>query len=156
LTNPHQQAEKPDKVRRMFAAIAGSYDLNNRLHSLWRDQAWRRYAVRAALVKPTDAVLDVACGTGDLTQAFAAAGCAKVTGLDSFTAEMLHIAEQNDVDWPPRMANESPTYRATPQNLPFLTHRLTSSRSPSASGTSPTPPKQWGSSSVSSGPGAGW
>jgi NADH-quinone oxidoreductase subunit G len=52
----------------MFSAIAGSYDLNNRVHSLWRDQAWRRFAVKSASVKPGDAVLDVACGTGDLTE----------------------------------------------------------------------------------------
>ena len=39
LANPHGHAEKALKVRRMFAAIAGSYDLNNRVHSLWRDQA---------------------------------------------------------------------------------------------------------------------
>ena len=48
----------------MFASIATSYDLNNRLHSFGQDQAWRRKAVRLASVKPGDAVLDVACGTG--------------------------------------------------------------------------------------------
>jgi demethylmenaquinone methyltransferase/2-methoxy-6-polyprenyl-1,4-benzoquinol methylase len=89
--NPHAHADKPTKVRSMFAAIAKSYDLNNRLHSLWQDQAWRRFAVRKADVKPTDRVLDVACGTGDLTEAFARAGAAEVIGLD-FTAEMLDIA----------------------------------------------------------------
>lgn len=77
----------------MFAAIAGRYDLNNRLHSFGRDQAWRKAAVRAAAPKPTDHILDVACGTGDLTRAFADAGAARVTGLD-FTPEMLRIARQ--------------------------------------------------------------
>lgn len=89
--NPHAHADKPTKVRSMFAAIAKSYDLNNRLHSLWQDQAWRRFAVRKSDLKPTDRVLDVACGTGDLTEAFARAGAAEVVGLD-FTAEMLEIA----------------------------------------------------------------
>lgn len=78
----------------MFAAIAGRYDLNNRVHSLWRDQAWRRFAVRAAAVKPGETVLDVACGTGDLTEAFAQRSpAAKVIGVD-FTPEMLTIAER--------------------------------------------------------------
>ncbi len=54
----------------MFAAIAPSYDLNNRLHSFWRDQAWRRQAVKIAELCPSDVVVDVACGTGDLTLAF--------------------------------------------------------------------------------------
>src|SRR5512141_557185 len=70
LNDPHHHAEKASKVRRMFAAIAGSYDLNNRVHSLGRDQAWRRFAVRQAAVRPGDVVVDVACGTGDLSEAF--------------------------------------------------------------------------------------
>lgn len=77
----------------MFAAIARSYDLNNRLHSLWQDQAWRRFAVRKAEVRAGDRVLDVACGTGDLTLAFAKTQAAEVVGLD-FTAEMLEIARE--------------------------------------------------------------
>ncbi len=89
--NPHEHSEKAAKVRSMFAAIAGKYDLNNRLHSFGRDQAWRREAVRMATVKKTDRVLDVACGTGDLSRAFADAGAAHVTGLD-FTEEMLDVA----------------------------------------------------------------
>jgi len=91
--NPHARADKATRVEAMFAAIAGSYDLNNRLHSLGRDQAWRRAAVRMAKPKPTDTVLDAACGTGDLSQAFANAGVAQVTGTD-FTAAMLDIARQ--------------------------------------------------------------
>ena len=58
LADPHHHAAKATKVRGMFSAIAGSYDLNNRVHSLWQDQAWRRYAVRTAGVKPGEAVLD--------------------------------------------------------------------------------------------------
>ncbi|MBL8747152.1 MAG: bifunctional demethylmenaquinone methyltransferase/2-methoxy-6-polyprenyl-1,4-benzoquinol methylase UbiE [Phycisphaerae bacterium] len=92
-SNPHAHAEKAEKVRRMFGAIAHRYDLNNRLHSFGRDQAWRRAAVRLAGVGPADHVLDVACGTGDLTRAFANAGAAEVTGLD-FTPEMLDIARR--------------------------------------------------------------
>lgn len=89
--SPHARSDKPERVRRMFAAIAKSYDFNNRVHSLWQDQAWRKFAVRWSGVKPTDAVLDVACGTGDLSEAFARAGAASVIGLD-FTYEMLEVA----------------------------------------------------------------
>jgi demethylmenaquinone methyltransferase / 2-methoxy-6-polyprenyl-1,4-benzoquinol methylase len=77
----------------MFAAIAGRYDLNNRVHSLGRDQAWRRFAVRHALVIPGDRVLDVACGTGDLTEQFARTDAAEVLGVD-FTPEMLEVARR--------------------------------------------------------------
>lgn len=92
LVNPHANTEKADKVRGMFAAIAKSYDLNNRLHSMWRDQAWRRFAVKQAMVKPGEHVLDVACGTGDLTQAFAErTPASRVVGAD-FTEAMIRIA----------------------------------------------------------------
>ncbi|MEM9374102.1 MAG: class I SAM-dependent methyltransferase, partial [Planctomycetota bacterium] len=67
----HHRDDKAEKVQAMFGAIADSYDLNNRVHSLWRDEAWRKAAVRMAGVKPGESVLDMACGTGDLTQAFA-------------------------------------------------------------------------------------
>jgi demethylmenaquinone methyltransferase/2-methoxy-6-polyprenyl-1,4-benzoquinol methylase len=91
LTDPHAHADKPERVRRMFGAIARSYDLNNRLHSLWRDQAWRRFAVRQAAPEPNDVALDVACGTGDLTMAMLRGGAGRAMGLD-FTPEMLDIA----------------------------------------------------------------
>lgn len=77
----------------MFSAIAGSYDLNNRVHSLGRDQAWRRAAVKAATVRPGDVVLDVACGTGDLTEAFARTPAGSVLGVD-FTFNMLQHAQR--------------------------------------------------------------
>lgn len=94
LADPHGHAGKAEKVRAMFASIARSYDLNNRVHSLWMDQRWRRHAVRAARVRTGDVVVDLACGTGDLTEAFAVrSGAAKVIGID-YTPEMLDIARQ--------------------------------------------------------------
>src|SRR5688572_30955568 len=98
LANPHAVADKRSRVRQMFAAIAPSYDLNNRLHSLWMDQYWRRRAVKLATLKPTDTIVDVACGTGDLTLKFARRlrslndpdtfNKGQVVGID-FTLEML-------------------------------------------------------------------
>lgn len=106
LQNPHEVADKRSRVQKMFAAIAPSYDINNRLHSLWQDQRWRRKAVRLAELHPLDDVVDVACGTGDLSLAFAA-GLERarewetpredlhgdVLGID-FTFEMLPIAKR--------------------------------------------------------------
>ena len=97
LANPHTVQDKAARVNKMFSAIAPSYDLNNRLHSLWMDQHWRNVAVKMAEVKPTDTIIDVACGTGDLTLKFArripANATGKVVGLD-FTYEMLPIAKK--------------------------------------------------------------
>jgi demethylmenaquinone methyltransferase/2-methoxy-6-polyprenyl-1,4-benzoquinol methylase len=95
LSNPHAVADKRQRVRSMFAAIAPSYDLNNRLHSLWIDQWWRRRAVKLAELRAGDRVVDVACGTGDLAIRFARAGKEgkQVIGID-FTYEMLPIARR--------------------------------------------------------------
>jgi demethylmenaquinone methyltransferase/2-methoxy-6-polyprenyl-1,4-benzoquinol methylase len=89
--DPHARSDKAAKVRDMFASIAGAYDLNNRVHSFGLDQRWRREAVRMSEVRLGETVVDVACGTGDLTELFATSGAAKVTGID-FTAPMLDIA----------------------------------------------------------------
>src|SRR5579871_3610346 len=75
LANPHAVADKRTRVQRMFAAIAPSYDVNNRVHSLWIDEYWRRKTVQLAQLAPADCVIDVACGTGDLTLKFAQAVC---------------------------------------------------------------------------------
>jgi demethylmenaquinone methyltransferase/2-methoxy-6-polyprenyl-1,4-benzoquinol methylase len=89
--DPHRRGDKPQKVQAMFSAIAGAYDLNNRLHSFGLDQRWRRAAVRMARVAAGDDVVDVACGTGDLTELFAGTAARSVLGLD-FTPPMLEIA----------------------------------------------------------------
>lgn len=89
--NPHEDREKARRVHAMFEAIARRYDLNNRLHSFGRDVAWRRAAVRAARVGPRDEVLDVACGTGDLSAALHEAGVKRVLGVD-FSQSMLDLA----------------------------------------------------------------
>jgi len=104
--DPHADSDKARRVRDMFAAIAPSYDLNNRLHSFGLDQRWRSKTVKLAELKPTDRVADVACGTGDLTLAFArglqrarqAEGLGtlepgQVVGLD-FTVPMLELARE--------------------------------------------------------------
>src|SRR5439155_20044763 len=91
LVNPHALADKRQRVRKMFAAIAPSYDLNNRLHSLWQDQRWRRKAVKLAGVRANDVVVDIACGTGDRTLAFASAKPQAAIGV-AFTFEMLPLA----------------------------------------------------------------
>lgn len=124
LADPHAVADKARRVERMFAAIATSYDLNNRLHSLGWDQAWRRAAVRLTDVRPGDVVVDVASGTGDLAMAFAnprsglrsrpgAAAWAsgsripprRVLGID-FTEQMLVLARRKR----PHLSTGSPAH----------------------------------------------
>lgn len=119
LADPHTLADKPARVQKMFGAIAESYDLNNRVHSLWQDQRWRRFAVRSAMVKLGEHVLDVACGTGDLTEAFANSPAAQVTGVD-FTRAMLDIAEhKRPARLPPELAAKVSYQEGDAMNLQF-------------------------------------
>jgi demethylmenaquinone methyltransferase / 2-methoxy-6-polyprenyl-1,4-benzoquinol methylase len=79
----------------MFGRIAGRYDLLNHLLSGNVDKSWRRLVARtlsSSLVEGAR-VLDVACGTGDLSLTLARAGAASVVGLD-FCRPMLEIARR--------------------------------------------------------------
>lgn len=116
--NPHAAADKQERVRRMFASIAGSYDLNNRLHSFGMDQRWRRFAVKQAGLKGGESVLDVACGTGDLSRLLAEAGAQRVTGLD-YTEEMLAIAREKRGKSEGQVARAIEYVRGDAQALPF-------------------------------------
>lgn len=65
----------------MFDDIVGRYDLVNGVLSLGLDRVWRRAAVRAVPFGPGDRILDLGCGTGDLSRQLARAG-ARPIGLD--------------------------------------------------------------------------
>ena len=52
----------------MFDTIAPRYDLMNRLMTFGLDQAWRRGAVGSLALAEGALVLDLACGTGDLSR----------------------------------------------------------------------------------------
>ncbi len=117
--DPHAFTDKADRVRRMFGAIAHRYDLNNRLHSFGRDQAWRRRAVALCRVGAADRVLDAACGTGDLAEAFADAGAREVCGID-FTPEMIDLAQRKAARRRRRAGVAVPAYRlGDAMDLPF-------------------------------------
>jgi demethylmenaquinone methyltransferase/2-methoxy-6-polyprenyl-1,4-benzoquinol methylase len=82
-------------VHRMFSRIAPRYDRANRWMSFGTDQRVRRRAVSLSEVRPGDAVLDCATGTGDLALLFdqAMGGRGRVVGTD-FNADMLALAER--------------------------------------------------------------
>ncbi len=65
----------------MFDRVAGRYDLLNRILSFGLDRGWRRRALAALELGDGARVLDLACGTGDLTLALARGG-ARVVGVD--------------------------------------------------------------------------
>lgn len=74
---------------------AGEYDLFSRLMGLGKNARNSRMVVEMAQVKAGEAVLDVACGTGNLTLTAAsyAGPTGKVFGIDS-SPEMIELAKK--------------------------------------------------------------
>lgn len=101
-------AERAQAVQAMFNGIAPRYDLLNHVLSANIDRLWWRKTARAfqpILHDPNASVLDVCCGTGDMTLALLRlrpAGGRPVVALD-FAASMLGRA---------RMKFASPRYSA--------------------------------------------
>ena len=80
----------------MFSGIAGRYDLLNHVLSLNIDKSWRRRVrseLQAVLADPNAVVLDVACGTGDVSLELRRDAAATVIGTD-FCRPMLIIAQE--------------------------------------------------------------
>lgn len=61
--------ERPVFVNRMFARIAPTYDLMNRLMTFGQDQGWRRKLLDACNLPPHGSLLDIGTGTGDIAYA---------------------------------------------------------------------------------------
>ena len=60
--------EKAVAVRSMFDRIGARYDVVNRLMTFGLDVRWRRRAIRELRLPAGSLVLDLACGTGDLSR----------------------------------------------------------------------------------------
>lgn len=76
-----------------FDKIAKNYDRLNLIMTLGFDRRWRRHAVKSLGLHPTDIVLDVACGTGDMAEELHRVGDCKVFACD-ISDEMLAVARQ--------------------------------------------------------------
>ena len=102
------EAAAAEHVREIFNSIAPSYDRLNHLLSMGLDRRWWNRTARAfrnVLARPDTRVLDLCCGTGDMTEALLKlrpANAVPVIGLD-FSAAMLNRARQKfaaaNVEW---------------------------------------------------------
>jgi len=86
-------------VREMFGGIAARYDFLNHFLSLNIDKRWRKavkLTLRDVLDREDAVVLDVACGTGDLSFELQRNARARVIGAD-FCHPMLAVAQSKRV-----------------------------------------------------------
>jgi demethylmenaquinone methyltransferase/2-methoxy-6-polyprenyl-1,4-benzoquinol methylase len=96
--------KSPQRIERLFDSIAPWYDFLNHFLSLGIDLSWRRFTARRLINSGTVSgdVLDVCCGTGDLTFALREQygrvlnGERSFYGID-FSEEMISRAKQKAV-----------------------------------------------------------
>jgi demethylmenaquinone methyltransferase/2-methoxy-6-polyprenyl-1,4-benzoquinol methylase len=95
LTDPENNLPEDHarRVREMFAQISPRYDLLNHLLSANIDRKWRKVVARKLhqLLPSGSTVLDVACGTGDLSIELFESANVSVIGAD-FCRPMLELA----------------------------------------------------------------
>lgn len=87
--------EKQRVVQEMFSSIAPRYDLNNTLLSMGLHHRWKRLAIQKTRLRPSDQVLDLCSGTGDLALLMAKTigPEGKVVALD-LNEKMLQIGKK--------------------------------------------------------------
>jgi|WetSurMetagenome_2_1015567.scaffolds.fasta_scaffold283180_2 demethylmenaquinone methyltransferase / 2-methoxy-6-polyprenyl-1,4-benzoquinol methylase len=79
----------------IFTAVPPRYDMINHVITLGMDTGWRKLAARTIVKEKPQRVLDIGCGTGDLSVNIAklAYDGIEITGLD-FSQPMLDMAKQ--------------------------------------------------------------
>ena len=110
------ESEKAKKVGGVFHSVARSYDLMNDLMSAGMHRGWKRFALEVSGVKSGDKVLDVACGSGDLSKLFARkVGPTGEVVLTDINASMLAVGRNRLVD----AGVVAPALQCDAEKLPF-------------------------------------
>src|ERR1700704_5065376 len=65
------RGDKAERVRSVFASVAGKYDVMNDLMSGGAHRLWKEFTLSLTGLRPGQRALDVAGGTGDLTTGLA-------------------------------------------------------------------------------------
>ena len=103
--------KSPDSIHTMFNMIAGNYDKINDIMSFGTHKIAKFMSIKNLDIKPYDNVIDLCCGTGDLSRMIKKIQPdACVTGID-FSERMLEIAKDK---------NRNEQKRVTDQNIKSL------------------------------------
>jgi len=91
--------DKAGLVRSVFDSVATRYDLMNDLMSGGMHRLWKRFTIDHAAVRPGQAILDLAGGTGDLALKFSRlVGDSGHVVLADINAAMLREGRRRMVD----------------------------------------------------------
>jgi demethylmenaquinone methyltransferase/2-methoxy-6-polyprenyl-1,4-benzoquinol methylase len=92
-------SEKAERVRSVFASVAGKYDVMNDLMSFGVHRLWKQFTLSLTGLRPGQHALDVAGGTGDLAR-----GMLKQVGkegrvvLSDINLKMLEVGRDRLLD----------------------------------------------------------
>lgn len=84
--------ERERRIRAVFQAVAGRYDLMNDVMSFGIHRLWKRRMAKAAAAQPGQFVVDLAGGTGDVARLMAVPGCMVVVCDPS--SEMMAVGRE--------------------------------------------------------------
>jgi demethylmenaquinone methyltransferase/2-methoxy-6-polyprenyl-1,4-benzoquinol methylase len=124
-TNESDEATAAANVRGLFNAIAPTYDNLNHLLSMGLDRRWWNRTARTfrdILARPESRILDICCGTGDLTAALLKLRPAGAPRLASETwvstdATKLEVTPITGLDFSSQMLNRARTKYAAANAL---------------------------------------
>ena len=110
-------SQRKQHALEMFGELPARYDEVAAVLSFFQDPRWRRAAVQAVQAGPDDRVLDIACGTGLVSEALVRRWDCRVVGLDQ-SAAMLGRARAKLAE-DPRLAARIAYVEGEAENLPF-------------------------------------
>ena len=110
------EADKAKKVGEVFHSVASKYDLMNDVMSAGMHRGWKRFAVEISGVRSGDKVLDIAGGSGDLSNLFAKkVGTEGQVILTDINASMLAVGRDRMLD----AGLQVPALQCDAEKLPF-------------------------------------
>lgn len=115
--------QKAGKVAEVFHSVAAKYDIMNDLMSLGIHRLWKRFTIELSGVRPGQAVLDIAGGTGDLAGAFhREVGPTGSVVLADINASMLTVGRDKLLDQ--GITGQMAFVQANAECLPFAPNRF--------------------------------
>jgi len=110
--------DKQERVANVFHSVAEKYDVMNDLMSLGIHRLWKRKAIQLLNVRPGHSVLDLAGGTGDLTEKIAPiVGSQGNVTLSDINSSMLMTGKDRLLD--AGITNNVTFVLANAETLPF-------------------------------------
>lgn len=124
-----QTGEKGQQVEQMFDSIAPAYDFMNLamtlgLHHWWRHRGLARLSKEFTETRSPERILDVACGTGDVSFSLAEIfPQASIEGID-LSAGMLEVARKRLASKPQQISSRISFREGDCLNLPYEDSRF--------------------------------